>query len=142
MTPEQRDAPIYQTFSELFAKGFTLDTVTWVFVLAIHVAAVLLGVWVGLAAPQEWMTLAIAWTVAHFVIGSMSTTVYSHRLITHRAVKTVSVPSISSSVLSVKYSAFKVAFVDGRPTTFRHHGVDRHGKRSLTLTVRLGFPIH
>ena len=141
MTSEQRDAPIYQTFSELFAKGFTLDTVTWVFVLAIHVAAVVLGVWVGFVAPQEWVTFAIAWTVAHFVIGSMSTTVYSHRLITHRAVKTVSVPVTSSSVLLVKYSAFKAVFVGGRLTTSCTTVWIVTVKRSWTHTVRLGFPI-
>ena len=80
VTPELRDAPIYQTFGELFAKGFTLDTATWIFVLAIHVAAVGLGAWVGLAAPHEWASVALVWAAIHFVIGSMSTTVYSHRL--------------------------------------------------------------
>ena len=29
MSPEERDAPIYSTFGELFNKGFSLDT-TWV----------------------------------------------------------------------------------------------------------------
>ena len=73
VTPELRDAPIYQTFRELFAKGFTLDTATWVFVLAIHVAAIGLGAWVGLAAPQESASVALGWAAIHFVIGSMST---------------------------------------------------------------------
>ena len=72
VTPETRDAPIYQTFSELFVKGFTLDTTTWVFVLAIHVAAVGLGVWVGFAASQEWALVAFAWASVHFVVGSLS----------------------------------------------------------------------
>ena len=140
MTTEQRDAPIYRTFSELFAKGFTLDTVTLVFVLAIHVAAVALGVWIGLAAPQEWVTLAIAWTVAHFVVGSMSTTVYSHRLITHRAVKTVSVPvhllfCVFGQILSVQGSVRRWS-----ANHVLHHGVDRHGKKELDPYSATWFP--
>ena len=45
LTPEERDAPIYSTFGELHKNGFTLDTPTWVFVLGIHIAAVVLGAW-------------------------------------------------------------------------------------------------
>ena len=140
VTPETRDAPIYQTFSELFAKGFTLDTATWVFVLAIHIAAIGLGAWVGLAAPQDWASIALAWAAIHFVIGSMSTTVYSHRLITHSAVKTVSVPvhlffCLFGQVLSVQGSVRRWS-----ANHVLHHGVDRHGKKELDPYSATWFP--
>ena len=140
VTPETRDAPIYQTFSELFAKGFTLDTTTWVFVLAIHVAAVGLGVWVGFAASQEWALVAFAWASVHFVVGSLSTTVYSHRLITHNAVKTVSVPvhlffCLFGQVLSVQGSVRRWS-----ANHVLHHGVDRHGKKELDPYSATWFP--
>ena len=140
VTPETRDAPIYQTFSELFAKGFTLDTTTWVFVLAIHVAAVGLGVWVGFAASQEWVLVAFAWASVHFVVGSLSTTVYSHRLITHNAVKTVSVPvhlffCLFGQVLSVQGSVRRWS-----ANHVLHHGVDRHGKKELDPYSATWFP--
>ena len=92
MSPEERDAPIYSTFGELFNKGFSLDTTTWVFVLGIHIAAVVLGIWAIFAAPGDWGLVAGVWALAHLVIGSLSTTVYSHRLITHNATKKVSLP--------------------------------------------------
>ena len=140
VTPELRDAPIYQTFGELFAKGFTLDTATWIFVVAIHVAAVGLVAWVVLVAPQDWASVALAWTVVHFIIGSMSTTVYSHRLITHSAVKTVSVPvhlffCLFGQVLSVQGSVRRWS-----ANHVLHHGVDRHGKKELDPYSATWFP--
>jgi stearoyl-CoA desaturase (delta-9 desaturase) len=131
VTPELRDAPLYHTFSELFAKGFTLDTTTWVFVLGIHVAVVGLGVWIGFAASQAWVLVAFAWASVHFVVGSLSTTVYSHRLITHNAAKTVSVPvhlvfCLFGQVLSVQGSVRRWS-----ANHVLHHGVDRHGKKEL-----------
>ena len=140
VTPELRDAPIYQTFGELFAKGFTLDTATWVFVLAIHVAAVGLGAWVSLAAPQDWVLVAFAWAAVHLVVGSLSTTVYSHRLITHNAVKTVSVPvhlffCLFGQVLSVQGSVRRWS-----ANHVLHHGVDRHGRKALDPYSATWFP--
>ena len=140
VTPELRDAPIYLTFSELFAKGFTLDTATWVFVLAIHVAAVGLGAWVSLVAPQDWALVAFAWAAVHFVVGSLSTTVYSHRLITHSAVKAVSVPvhlffCLFGQVLSVQGSVRRWS-----ANHVLHHGVDRHGKKELDPYSATWFP--
>ena len=134
------DGPIYQTFTELFAKGFTLDTTTWVFVLAIHIAAIGLGVWIDVAAPQYWASVAFVWAGAHFVIGSLSTTVYSHRLITHRAVKTVSAPvhlffCLFGQVLSVQGSVRRWS-----ANHVLHHGVDRHGKKELDPYSATWFP--
>ena len=134
------DGPIYETFTELFSKGFTLDTVTCVFVLATHIAAIGLGIWVGLVAPHKWASLAVGWAIAHFFIGSLSTTVYSHRLITHRAVKTVSAPvhlffCLFGQVLSVQGSVRRWS-----ANHVLHHGVDRHGKKELDPYSATWFP--
>lgn len=131
MTTEQCDAPIYETFGELFSKGFSLNTATVIFVVAIHMAAIVLLVWLGLMAPGGWMSVAIIWVVLHFVVGSLSTTVYSHRLITHNAVKTVSVPvhlffCAFGQILSVQGSVRRWS-----ANHVLHHGVDRHGKKAL-----------
>lgn len=140
MTPEQRDAPIYETFGELFSKGFSLDTATVIFVVATHIAAIALLVWLGLGAPKGWVSAAIIWAMAHFVIGSMSTTVYSHRLITHNAVKTVSMPvhlffCLFGQILSVQGSVRRWS-----ANHVLHHGVDRHGKKALDPYSATWFP--
>ncbi len=140
MTPEQRDAPIYETFGELFSKGFSLDTATVVFVVATHIAAIVLPIWVGLFASQGWMSVIIIWAVVHFFIGSLSTTVYSHRLITHNAVKTVSMPvhlffCLFGQILSVQGSVRRWS-----ANHVLHHGVDRHGKKALDPYSATWFP--
>ena len=140
MTAEQRDAPIYETFGELFSKGFSLDTATAIFVVAIHIAAIALLVWLGLMTPEGWVSVAIIWAVVHFVVGSLSTTVYSHRLITHNAVKTVSVPvhlffCVFGQILSVQGSVRRWS-----ANHALHHGVDRHGKKALDPYSATWFP--
>ena len=60
ITPDQRDAPIFKTFGELFAAGFSLDTTTWVFILTVHIAAVGFG-WVANFYRTERMGLDCGW---------------------------------------------------------------------------------
>ena len=140
MSPEERDAPIYSTFGELFNKGFSLDTTTWVFVLGIHIAAVVLGIWAIFAAPGDWGLVAGVWALAHLVIGSLSTTVYSHRLITHNATKKVSLPvhlffCVFGQILSVQGSVRRWS-----SNHVLHHGVDRHGKKEIDPYSATWFP--
>ena len=140
LTPEERDAPIYSTFSELYEKGFSLDTVTWVFVLGIHIAAVALGIWAVVAAPQDWAYIAGIWCITQFVLGSLSTTLYSHRLITHNATRQVSLPvhlffCVFGQILSVQGSVRRWS-----ANHVLHHGVDRHGKKELDPYSATWFP--
>jgi stearoyl-CoA desaturase (delta-9 desaturase) len=84
--------------------------------------------------------VAFAWASVHFVVGSLSTTVYSHRLITHNAVKTVSVPvhlffCLFGQVLSVQGSVRRWS-----ANHVLHHGVDRHGKKELDPYSATWFP--
>ena len=140
LTPEERDAPIYSTFSELNEKGFSLDTGTWVFVLGIHIAAVALGIWAVAAAPQDWAYIAGIWCITQFVLGSLSTTLYSHRLITHNATRQVSLPvhlffCVFGQILSVQGSVRRWS-----ANHVLHHGVDRHGKKELDPYSATWFP--
>ena len=129
MTPEERDAPIYATFTELYSRGFSLDIGICVFVAGIHVAAIALGVWAAVFAPADWALVAGVWALSHFVLGSVSTTLYTHRLITHNATKKVSAP------VHLFFCAFGQIFgVQGSVRAWAanhvlHHGVDRHGKK-------------
>jgi len=131
---------IYNSFSELFDNGFSLDVGTIVFVSSIHVAAVVLGGWLILGAPADWTRLALTWVITQFVLGSLSTTLYTHRLITHNAVKHVSAP------VHLFFCAFGQIFsVQGSVQRWSanhalHHGVDRHGKTELDPYSATWFP--
>jgi len=131
---------IYRTFRELFDNGFSLDVGTIVFVTSIHVAAVVLGAWLIITAPADWTRLALLWIAIQFVLGSLSTTLYTHRLITHNAVKQVSVP------VHLFFCCFGQIFsVQGSVRRWSanhalHHGVDRHGKTELDPYSATWFP--
>ena len=130
-TAAERDAPIYGSFRELFTKGFELDTPTCVFMIGTHIAAVVLGIWLFAYAPSEWVWAATLWIVIQFFLGSGSTTLYTHRLITHKAAKHVSAPvhwffCFFGQIFSVQGSVRRWS-----ANHSLHHGVDRHGKKEL-----------
>lgn len=131
MSATERDAPIYQSFSELFDNGFELDIGTCVFVISVQVLSIFFAIWLFTYAPAPWLYAGIAWIAAHFFLGSISTTLYSHRLITHNAAKHVSAPvhwffCAFGQVLSVQGSVRRWS-----ANHALHHGVDRHGKKEL-----------
>ena len=110
------------------------------FILTVHIAAVVLGGWLIFVAPNEWALIAAGWIVVHFILGSLSTTVYSHRLISHTAVKNVSIPvhlffCFFGQVLSVQGSVRRWS-----ANHVLHHGVDRHGKKELDPYSATWFP--
>lgn len=140
MTPEERDAPIYSTFSELYSKGFSLDVAICVFVMGIHIAAIALAVWALAFAPSDWAWITGMWALSHFLLGSLSTTLYTHRLITHSAAKKVSLP------VHLFFCAFgQILSVQGSVKAWAanhvlHHGVDRHGKKEIDPYSATWFP--
>ena len=127
----QEDGPLYSTFKELFGKGFSLDWGTIIFLVGVHLAAIGLSIWLLLSAPGEWVQYSIVWAIAHCLLGSFATTVYTHRLITHNAAKSV------SSVVHAFFCFFGQIFsVQGSVRYWSanhtlHHGVDRHGIKEL-----------
>ena len=88
----QEGVPLYRTFSELSGKGFSLDWGTIVFLVGVHTTASALFIWLFFAAPAEWARYAAIWAAVPCLLGSFSPTVYTHRLITHNAAKSVSAP--------------------------------------------------
>ena len=71
-TAAERDAPIYQTFSELSDHGFSLAPGICVFIASVHLAALVLGIWLYAAAPSTWMWAGTGWLIVHFLLGSLS----------------------------------------------------------------------
>lgn len=139
-TAAERDAPIYQTFSELSDHGFSLAPGICVFIASVHLAALVLGIWLYAAAPSTWMWAGTGWLIVHFLLGSLSTTLYSHRLITHNAVKHVGLPvhlffNVFGQIFSVQGSVRRWS-----ANHALHHGVDRHGKKELDPYSATWFP--
>ena len=140
MTATERDKPIYKTFGELADNGFSLASGICVFIASVHTSALVLGIWLYTMAPADWMWAGTLWFIAHFFIGSISTTLYSHRLITHNAVKHVSLPvhlffNVFAQIFSVQGSVRRWA-----ANHSLHHGVDRHGKKELDPYSATWFP--
>lgn len=140
MTASERDKPIYQNFGELTDHGFSLCAGICVFIASVHSAALVLGLWLYAWAPTQWMWAGTLWFITHVVLGSLSTTLYSHRLITHSAVKHVSLPvhlffNLFGQIFSVQGSVRRWA-----ANHSLHHGVDRHGRKELDPYSATWFP--
>lgn len=140
LTPIERDKPIYSSFNELSDHGFELAPGICVFIGSVHLAAIILGIWLYTAAPADWMWAGTAWFITHFFLGSLSTTLYSHRLITHNAAKHVSLPvhlffNVFGQIFSVQGSVRRWS-----ANHSLHHGVDRHGKKELDPYSATWFP--
>ena len=140
LTPEERDAPIYSTFSELYDKGLLsrhghvdfCPRYTHCCGSAGHLGCCRRTTRLGLH----------CWNLGHHpvVLGSLSTTLYSHRLITHNATKEVSLPvhlffCLFGQILSVQGSVRRWS-----ANHVLHHGVDRHGKKELDPYSATWFP--
>jgi len=122
--------PLYKNFRELFSKGFSIDWVNLPFITITHAVALAIAVWL-IAVDTGWGWIALTWAIVHALIGSLSTTVYSHRLIAHGAAKKVSLGvhlffCLFGQVVAVQASVRKWA-----ANHVIHHGVDRHGKHHL-----------
>lgn len=121
-------APIYRTIGELFNHGFRIDWVNTYYLSITHIIG-LLGTPVAYAfAPDGFWQVMLAWMLVQTSIGSFSTTVYAHRLISHGVVRYVSWPvhiffCFFGHVLAVQGSVRHWAAMH-----VVHHGVDRTGR--------------
>lgn len=124
-------APIYDTVSELFDHGFRID---WVVASFITVTHLILLVGTPLAyyyAPEGFWKVMLGWSLVHALVGSVSTTVYSHRLIAHGAARYISWPvhivfGFVGQILAMQGSVRQWA-----ANHVIHHSVDRTGKHQL-----------
>ena len=123
--------PLYSTFRELFSYGFKIDWVTASFISITHLVLLLgtpLAYWF---APQGFWKVMLAWTLIHALIGCLSTTVYSHRLVAHGAANKIRWPvhiifGYVGQILAIQGSVLNWAAMH-----IMHHGVDRSGKHHL-----------
>lgn len=132
MTQQRNNpAPLFGRIRDVFKHGFTIDWVTASFISITHVICLLATPFAYLYAPEGFWQVMLGWTLIHGLIGSLSTTVYSHRLISHGAVKYVSWPvhivfGFIGQVLAMQGSVRRWAAMH-----VIHHGVDRSGKHQL-----------
>ncbi len=124
-------APLYNRIRDVFDNGFRIDWVTTAFILANHLVCLIATPVAYYAAPDNFWKVMLAWTLIHALVGSLSTTVYSHRLIAHGAARYISWPvhivfGFIGQVFSMQGSVRRWVSMH-----VMHHGVDRSGKHHL-----------
>lgn len=123
--------PLYSTFSELFLHGFKIDWLIAGFITITHIVLLLgtpLAYWF---APEGFWKIMLGWTLVHALVGCLSTTVYSHRLVSHGAANKIRWPvhivfGYIGQVFAIQGSVLHWAAMH-----VMHHGVDRSGKHHL-----------
>ena len=127
------DSPraLYDRVRELFTKGFRIDWVTASFISITHVLCLISTPIVYYYAPPGFWQWMLGWTLTQALIGSLSTTVYSHRLIAHGAATHISWPvhilfGFIGQVLAMQGSVRQWA-----ANHVIHHCVDRTGEHHL-----------
>jgi stearoyl-CoA desaturase (delta-9 desaturase) len=91
-TPDS-PAPLYRTFSELRPAGFRIDWGIGSFLVISHVLTLVLTPIAYVYAPAGLWKVMLGWTLSHALLGSLATTVYSHRLIAHGAANEIRMPT-------------------------------------------------
>lgn len=124
-------APLYNRIRDVFQNGFTIDWVTASFISVSHLVCLIATPVAYYYAPGDFWRIMLGWTLIHGFIGSLSTTVYSHRLITHEGAKYISWPvhivfGFIGQVMAMQGSVRRWAAMH-----VMHHGVDRTGKHHL-----------
>lgn len=123
--------PIYSRIRDLSKHGFRIDWINLSFISVTHLLCLVATPLAYFYAPEGLWKLMLAWTLIHAFVGSISTTVYSHRLIAHGAAQNVSWPvhiifGFIGQVMAIqgpvrRWAAMHVV----------HHSVDRNGRYEL-----------
>ncbi|MBR9909118.1 MAG: hypothetical protein GYB33_02050 [Gammaproteobacteria bacterium] len=124
-------APIYDSFAELFERGFTIDWVTTSFIGFTHLVCLLGTPLAYYFAPPGFWQVMLSWTLGHMFFGCLSTTLYSHRLISHGAARVVRWPvhllfGFIGQPMAAQGSVRRWAALH-----VIHHSVDRTGRHEL-----------
>lgn len=123
--------PLYQRLRDLPRHGFTFDWVTALFIGVTHLVCLVGTPLAYYYAPEGFWKVMLAWTLGHAFIGCLSTTVYSHRLISHRAARVVRWPvhllfGVIGQTLAAQGSVRHWAAMH-----VVHHSVDRTQRHEL-----------
>ena len=127
----ENPAPLYNRIRDVFKNGFTVDWVTASFISITHLVCIVATPIAYYYAPVDFWKIMLGWTLLHALVGSLSTTVYSHRLIAHGAARYVSWPvhilfGFLGQVFAMQGSVRRWVAMH-----VMHHGVDRTGKHHL-----------
>ncbi len=130
-TKKNNPAPIFNRIRDVFSNGFTIDWVTASFISISHLVCLIATPFAYYYAPDGFWQVMLGWTLIHGLVGSLSTTVYSHRLISHGAAKTITWPvhivfGFIGQIFAMQGSVRRWAAMH-----VMHHGVDRTGKHHL-----------
>ena len=122
--------PLYRRFVDLFDAGFSIDWGIGSFLVISHLAALLLTPVAYLFAPEGLWQVMLAWTLIHFFLGALATTVYAHRLIAHGAANEIRQPTHVFFLIAQLFS------VQGSVRRWSaqhviHHAVDKTGQHHL-----------
>ena len=129
--PKNTPAPIFDRISDVFSNGFRVDWITASFISISHLICLVATPFAYYYAPDGFWKVMLGWTLIHGLVGSLSTTVYSHRLISHGAARTITWPvhivfGFIGQIFAVQGSVRRWAAMH-----VMHHGVDRTGKHIL-----------
>lgn len=133
-------APIFKRIRDVFDEGFTINWFIASFITLTHVAFIVGTPLAFYFAPEGFWKIMLAWMLVHALVACLSTTVYAHRLVAHRAAKVVRWPvhlifGFVGQVLAVQGSVRKWA-----AKHVVHHGVDKTGKHILDPYSATWFP--
>jgi stearoyl-CoA desaturase (delta-9 desaturase) len=122
--------PLFEKFSDVFEKGFTIDWGIATFLVISHLSALVLTPIAYAVAPAGLWQWMLGWTVLHALLGCLATTAYSHRLIAHGAAKVIRWP------VHAVFLFFQLFAVQGSVRRWAaqhvvHHSVDRTGQHHL-----------
>ena len=132
MTSDPRKPkPLFESYGELFERGFTLDWVTTLFIGITHFIAIFGTPLAYCVAPDGFWKIMLAWSVAHATLGCVSITAYAHRLVSHGAARIVRWPvhiifGVIGQTLAAQGSVRRWAAMH-----VIHHSVDRTQRYEL-----------
>ena len=122
--------PLYRHFSDVFLAGFSIDWGIGSFLVISHLAVLLLTPVAYLCAPEGLWQVMLVWTLAHMMVGALSTTVYSHRLISHGAANDIRLPT-HAVFLCLQLFAVQGSVRRWSAQHVIHHAVDKTGQIHL-----------
>ncbi|HBR96680.1 MAG TPA: hypothetical protein DD979_04795 [Gammaproteobacteria bacterium] len=140
MQPANDPQPLYNRIRDVFEHGFTIDWVTASFITITHLVCLIGAPIAYYWAPDGFWQVMLAWTLIQAVVGSLSTTVYAHRLISHGAARVITWPVHIAFGFIGHVFAMQGSIRRWAAMHVMHHGVDGSGKHELDPYSATWFP--